>query len=145
MSYFFSTVKRSMYTCSHRVGLWVILAATLLVSQVEAQSVNYAQTGDPPDLGLGLLQEEPHDLVFFTEASGGGWAKVFPISFPGVRPRRIQRDHCGFRFWGSREKNLLRNGLRSSGLIFGRYALREKPKNESRLETLWEPTHSYPY
>lgn len=86
MSYFFSTVKRSMHNCSHLFGLWVVVAASLLVSQVEAQSVNYAQTGNPPDLGLGLLQEEPHDLVFFTEASGGGWAKVFPISFPGRTP-----------------------------------------------------------
>ena len=63
--------------------LWV---AMQLSGGLQAQTQNYAQTGNPPDLGLGLLQEEPHDIVFFTQAAGGGWAKVFPISFPGRTP-----------------------------------------------------------
>ena len=63
--------------------LWV---AMHLSGELQAQTQNYAQTGNPPDLGLGLLQEEPHDIVFFTQAAGGGWAKVFPLSFPGRTP-----------------------------------------------------------
>ncbi|MEC7409310.1 MAG: peptide ABC transporter substrate-binding protein, partial [Planctomycetota bacterium] len=63
--------------------LWV---AMQLSGELQAQTQNYAQTGNPPDLGLGLLQEEPHDIVFFTQAAGGGWAKVFPLSFPGRTP-----------------------------------------------------------
>ena len=42
-----------------------------------------ANSDDP---GLGLLQEEPHDLLFFTEQSGGGWAKVQLLDFPGREP-----------------------------------------------------------
>ncbi len=42
--------------------------------------------GSARDPGLGLLQEEAHDLVFFTEKAGGGWAKVHLLDFPGRTP-----------------------------------------------------------
>lgn len=73
-----------------RTWLWVV--ASLLCwmgaapGNVQAQAFNFAQTGQPPDPGLGLLQEEAHDLVFFTEESGGGWAKVLLLDFPGRTP-----------------------------------------------------------
>ncbi|MEM6688358.1 MAG: ABC transporter substrate-binding protein [Planctomycetota bacterium] len=55
-----------------------------LPSKTQAQpGINYNLTGRPPDPGLKLLQDEPHDLVFFTEKSGGGWAKVYLLPFPG--------------------------------------------------------------
>ena len=53
------------------------------VEQANAQVANYAQAGQPDDPGLGLLQEEPHDLLFLTAAAGGGWAKLHLLDFPG--------------------------------------------------------------
>ena len=43
--------------------------------------MNYAQTGKPEDPGLELLQQEPHDLLFFSEQAGGGWVKRV-LTFP---------------------------------------------------------------
>lgn len=70
--------------------------ATLLVavwcSECAAQpQVNYAESGTPPDPGLELLQEEAHDLLFFTQKSGGGWAKVLLLDFPGRTPPTTDR------------------------------------------------------
>jgi hypothetical protein len=48
-----------------------------------AQLANFAQQGLPPDPGLALLQEEAHDLLFFTTKAGGGWAKVLLLQLPG--------------------------------------------------------------
>ena len=48
-----------------------------------AQLANFAQQGVPPDPGLALLQEEAHDLLFFTTKAGGGWAKVLLLQLPG--------------------------------------------------------------
>ncbi len=60
-----------------------LLLVTCYVQSVHAQILNYAETGKPADPGLELLQEEPHDLLFLSEASGGGWAKVRLLEFPG--------------------------------------------------------------
>ncbi|MFG0263115.1 MAG: ABC transporter substrate-binding protein [Novipirellula sp. JB048] len=57
-----------------------------------AQIVNFAQSGVPDRVGLELLQEEPHDLIYFTEAAGGGWVKVHLLDFPG---RKIPSDPKG--------------------------------------------------
>ena len=54
--------------------------------QASAQLSNYAQAGEPDDPGLGLLQEEPHDLLFLTKQAGDGWAKVHLLDFPGRTP-----------------------------------------------------------
>lgn len=62
--------------------LVVCLLAILLVSLIGAdrvalaQMLTYAESGKPEDSGLGLLQEESHDIIYFTAKSGGGWAKV---------------------------------------------------------------------
>ena len=54
-----------------------VFVLTLTMSKsVSAQFLNYADTGTPPTPGLELLQEEPHDIIYFTEKSGKGWAKV---------------------------------------------------------------------
>ena len=66
-------------------GLAVALVS-VLPAVAAAQTLNYAQAGQPEDPGLGLLQEEPHDLMFFTEKAGGGWAKVLLLDFPGRKP-----------------------------------------------------------
>ncbi len=54
-----------------------------LASVASAQLLNYAETGEPPESGLELLQEEPHDLIFFEDSAGGGWVKARKLPFPG--------------------------------------------------------------
>jgi Bacterial extracellular solute-binding proteins, family 5 Middle len=70
--------RRSLYAGM----LWVLACANL----ANAQQLNYSREGAPPDLGLGLLQELPHDIIYFTEKSGKGWAKVLLLDFPGRKP-----------------------------------------------------------
>ena len=55
----------------------------LATGSVRGQIVNYAETGQPPEVGLELLQDEPHDLIFFNESAGGGWVKTHKLPFPG--------------------------------------------------------------
>lgn len=54
-----------------------------------AQILTFSEAGKPDESGLGLLQEEPHDIIFFKAASGGGWAKVqlLPIRDMPTTPR----------------------------------------------------------
>ena len=81
------------------------LAVIAIGPSIQAQTLNFAQTGDPPDVGLGLLQEEPHDLVFFTQGAGGGWAKVFPLSFPGRVPPTNPTGSLRFQILGIEGKD----------------------------------------
>lgn len=81
------------------------LSVFAFLANAQSQTMNYAQTGTPPDLGLGLLQEEPHDIVFFTEAAGGGWAKVFPLSFPGRVPPTSPTGSLRFQVLGIEGKD----------------------------------------
>lgn len=60
-----------------------LLLGLVLAVSADAQIVNYAETGSPPPAGLELLQEEPHDLIFFTPESGGGWLKARLLNLPG--------------------------------------------------------------
>ena len=62
------------------------LFVSRLASSAHADLLSFAETGKPEDPGLELLQEESHDIVFFTEKSGGGWAKVQLLDFPGRKP-----------------------------------------------------------
>ncbi|MEM9367620.1 MAG: ABC transporter substrate-binding protein [Planctomycetota bacterium] len=64
----------------------------LAAASVQAQIVNYADQGKPPPAGLELLQEEPHDLIFFTPDSGGGWLKALLLDVPG---REMPTDVTG--------------------------------------------------
>ena len=57
-----------------------------------AQLANFAQQGVPGDPGLELLQEEPHDLLFFTAKAGSGWAKALLLPLPG---RMMPADRTG--------------------------------------------------
>lgn len=86
MSISSSTFLVSKIMKVHRIVAFATILVFVVSSYAYSQNLNYAQTGQPPELGLGLLQEEPHDLIFFTKASGGGWAKVLPLSFPGRTP-----------------------------------------------------------
>jgi hypothetical protein len=65
-------------------ALWVVTGSWAAPSF--AQQISYAQSGSPPDPGLGLLQEDPHDILYFTEAAGSGWAKAHLLDFPGRQP-----------------------------------------------------------
>ncbi len=63
----------------------LLLACCLMPLAAQAQSATYATSGTPQDEGMLMLQVEPYDLIFFTQASGGGWAKVRLLPFPGRR------------------------------------------------------------
>ncbi len=84
--------SRGQRNATARPG-WGVTAALLLIASgwvcqagtARAQLANYAQSGSPPDPGLALLQEEPHDLIFFTEESGGGWVKARLLDVPDRR------------------------------------------------------------
>ena len=69
----------------------VIFAVTAWNNETHAQSENFSLSATPPDPGLELLQQEPHDLIFFTADSGGGWVKAVPLDIPGRRlPAEMQ-------------------------------------------------------
>jgi len=61
--------------------LWM----ALFVRSAQAQIVNYSDSGMPDPVGLELLQEEPHDMIYFTEEAGGGWVKTPLLDLPGRR------------------------------------------------------------
>lgn len=63
---------------------WITCVTTC--HSVSAELLNYAEEGKPQDPGLALLQEDPHDIVYLKEESGGGWIKAHLIDFPGRRP-----------------------------------------------------------
>lgn len=48
--------------------------------------------GQPEQEGIELLQSEPYDMIYFTPAAGGGWAKVVPLDFPG---RQLPQQRTG--------------------------------------------------
>lgn len=73
---------------------WAGLVSLFTMSSpASAQFLNYAQEGEPEDPGLGLLQEEPHDIIYFSESAGGGWvkARVLPIRDMPTTPRGALR------------------------------------------------------
>ncbi len=72
-----------------KLGIAAVIACLLfhcLPGLTYADLLPFAESGRPQDPGLELLQEEAHDIVYFTEKSGGGWAKVQPLDFPGRTP-----------------------------------------------------------
>ncbi|MAI72139.1 MAG: peptide ABC transporter substrate-binding protein [Rhodopirellula sp.] len=72
--------------------LVIWLTGSFSVRPADAQLINFAQQGVPGDPGLELLQEEPHDLLFFTAKAGGGWAKTLLLQLPG---RTMPADRSG--------------------------------------------------
>ncbi|MFK8115398.1 MAG: ABC transporter substrate-binding protein [Rubripirellula sp.] len=66
--------------------LWGMLFLLACIHTGYGQTLNYSQEGRPEETGLGLLQETAHDIIYFTEKSGRGWAKVYLLSFPGRKP-----------------------------------------------------------
>lgn len=75
------------WLCVAMLALWCSAENAVL-----AQLPTYADVGQPPPAGLELLQEEPHDLVYFTEAAGGGWAKTHLLELPNRKlPDEKQR------------------------------------------------------
>ncbi len=82
------SIRITSLLCLLVVGLTVLPC----VRPAHAQLINFAQQGVPGDPGLELLQEEPHDLLFFTEKAGGGWAKALLLQLPG---RTMPADRSG--------------------------------------------------
>ncbi len=77
----FRSIPRRAICPPRVIGGFLLLA--IFAGSAAAQRANFAESGEPDDPGLDLLQEEPHDLLFLTEASGDGWAKVRLLDFPG--------------------------------------------------------------
>lgn len=71
-------------------GVWLL--CTVGAGSASAQIVNYSDSGVPDRVGLELLQEEPHDIIYLTEESGGGWVKARLLDFPG---RKIPSEPKG--------------------------------------------------
>ena len=71
-------------------AIWLTVSPGVRLAN--AQLANFAQQGVPGDPGLELLQEEPHDLLFFTAKAGGGWAKALLLQLPG---RSMPADRTG--------------------------------------------------
>ena len=86
--------------------VWVVVVMTLHASPTLAQRLDYAQEGLPPDPGLELLQEDPHDIIFFTEAAGGGWARTLLLDFPGRRPPSNPTGSLRFQVLGIEGKEM---------------------------------------
>ena len=72
-----------------------------------AQSPNYSTSDKPEDPGLELLQQEPHDLIFFTADSGGGWVKTVPLEFPGGKPPSNPGGNLTFQILGMEGKKFV--------------------------------------
>ena len=74
------------------VPTFLILLAVALMGQsrsAHAQFLTYAESGEPEDSGLGLLQEDPHDIIYLSAAAGGGWVKtqLLPMRDMPTTPR----------------------------------------------------------
>ncbi|MCC9599346.1 ABC transporter substrate-binding protein [Stieleria sp. JC731] len=76
------------------------IAISIPHAESSAQMLTYAESGKPEDPGLGLLQEDPHDIVFFTEKSGGGWAKVRLFPFREMPSQVAQKGTLRFTIIG---------------------------------------------
>jgi len=61
----------------------VLISLTNIAISAKAQSLNFAQTGEPEEEGVALLQSEPHDIIRFKESAGGGWAKARLLELAG--------------------------------------------------------------
>ncbi len=72
---------------------WVLVRTVLLSLALQlvciaapqaacAQTASYATSGTPEEEGLLMLQVDPYDLIFFTEAAGGGWVKTPLLQLP---------------------------------------------------------------
>ncbi|OYP35987.1 ABC transporter substrate-binding protein [Rhodopirellula sp. MGV] len=65
-----------------------------------AQLLTYAESGAPEDPGLGLLQESPHDIIYFTPEAGGGWAKTRLMTFREMPSVAAQKGTLRFQILG---------------------------------------------
>lgn len=70
-------------------AIGALSAAPAALAQVTS---TYGIEGQPEQEGIELLQSEPYDLIYFTPAAGGGWAKVVPLDFPG---RKLPQQRTG--------------------------------------------------
>ena len=84
------SMTRMIPSMTERRRLPAVMMACLflcsLATTVHAELLSFAESGKPEDPGLELLQEEAHDIIYFTEKAGGGWAKVQLLDFPGRKP-----------------------------------------------------------
>jgi len=72
-----------------------------------AQQMTFSRSKKPQDPGLELLQQEPHDLLFFSEKSGGGWVMTVPLDFPGRKPPANPTGTLKFQIIGLEGKDFI--------------------------------------
>lgn len=99
-------IFRSRMFCAVALSA-VVIVAILHAPPASAQRLDYAQEGLPPEPGLELLQEEPHDIIYFTEDAGGGWARVLLLDFPGRRPPASPTGTLRFQVLGIEGKDMI--------------------------------------
>ena len=89
-------------------AIW-LTAICLSLGAVDArtQSPNFSNSGQPPDPGLELLQQEPHDLIFFKAEAGGGWVKAVPLELPGGKLPAEPTGNLEFQILGMEGKQFV--------------------------------------
>ncbi|MDA8744474.1 ABC transporter substrate-binding protein [Rubripirellula amarantea] len=98
-------MRKPIYNLS-LILLVFALSGVLGGKDASAQLLNFAQEGMPEEPGLALLQEEPHDIIYFTEKSGGGWCKAHLLDFPGRKPPSSPSGSVKFQVLGVEGKDL---------------------------------------
>jgi ABC-type transport system substrate-binding protein len=98
-------IGRRLLSAVVPIVLWTVLPLAIVC----AQSANYGRTEKPEDPGLELLQQEPHDLLFFSEESGGGWVKAVLLDFPGRKPPANPTGQLSFQIIGLEGKEFVAN------------------------------------
>ncbi len=84
-----------------------VTALALLPAPAWAEIINYGEIGRPEAPGLELLQEDPHDLIFFKEAAGGGWVKARLLDLPNREMPSNPKGQLKFRINGIETKDFV--------------------------------------
>lgn len=87
--------------------LAVALLAVTLCGDANAEIINYGEIGRPEAPGLELLQEDPHDLIFFKAAAGGGWVKASLLELPNREMPSSPKGQLQFRINGIEAKDFV--------------------------------------
>ncbi|WP_390888971.1 ABC transporter substrate-binding protein [Rhodopirellula halodulae] len=104
----FPNVSRLVLTtiAAKASALFVVLIA--MMPTASAQLLNYADSGRPESPGLELLQDEPHDLIFFTQESGGGWVKTRLMELPNREmPNPVPKGTLKFSIVGIEQQEFI--------------------------------------
>jgi len=85
----------------------VPISIVLPKSNARGEIINFAARGVPPEPGLELLQEDPHDLIIVKESAGGGWVKTRLLDLPGRSIPTSPKGQLKFRVNGIETKDFV--------------------------------------